>query len=215
LASLVEAIISSIIPSGDQLSYAFGKDDDEIKQGLHQRLNRLLSMDRWMPSFQQTISQASLQSRERLSINGIATLKFSDLLLYVREGVSDLLRALAYDILLNLGALRHAPLVKLIFYTLRSDPSPFIRRRLVRAIGMGLGSMALKGTASRAHAFQRKNDEMVIEEDAAQSVADRKDLLERASIEGAIQALRNELVEDEVLKTEMWKCVKYVLSIVI
>ena len=62
-------------------------------------------------------------------------------MLYVREGVSDLLRARAYDILLNLGALRHAPLVKLIFYTLRTDPSPFIRRRLVRAIGMGLGSM--------------------------------------------------------------------------
>jgi hypothetical protein len=78
---------------------------------------------------------------------------------------------------------------------------------------MGLGSMALKGTVSRARDFQRKNDEMVIEEDAAQSVAERKDFLERASIDGAIQALRNELVEDEVLKAEMWKCVKYVLSI--
>lgn len=196
-----------------ELNYTYGKDDDEIKQGLKERLNRLLSMDRWMPSFQRTISQASLQSRRQLHISGIVTLKFSELMLYVREGVSDILRAGAYDILLDLGALRHAPLVKLIFHTLRTDPSPFIRRRLVRAIGMGLGSMALKGTVSRARDFQRKNDEMVIEEDAAQSVAERKDLLERASIDGAIQALRNELVEDEVLKAEMWECVKYVLSI--
>lgn len=124
----------------------------------------------------------------------------------MREGVFDVLRAQAFEILLHLGALRHAPLIKLVFSTLRSDPSPFMRRRLVQAIGWGLGSMALTGRVDVKS--QERGDEMVIEEDAAQSVAVRKDLLDRASISGAIEALRKELSEDETLKTEIWECAK-------
>ena len=150
-----------------------------------------------------------MASKEQLAIKGIGTLTFCELLLYVREGTFDVLRAEAFDILLNLGALRHPPLVKLIFFTLRNDPSPFIRHRLVCAIGRGFGSMALTGNVQVA--TQSTVDEMVIEEDAAQSVAVRKDLLERGSISGAIQALRKELSENETLKEEMWKCAKYYL----
>jgi transcription initiation factor TFIID subunit 2 len=58
---------------------------------------------------------------------------------------------------------------------------------------------------------QAQGDEMVVEEDAAQSVAVRKDLLDRASISGAIQALRKELSDDDTLKTEIWECAKYSL----
>jgi transcription initiation factor TFIID subunit 2 len=170
-----------------------------------------LRMDRWVPSFQYTVSQAALAAKEQLSLMGIGTLTFGELLLSTREGVFDVLRAQAFDILLNLGALRHPPLVKFIFFTLRNDPSPFIRHRLVRAIGRGFGSIALTGNVQvKNHAA---GDEMVIEEDAAQSVAVRKDLLERASISGAIQALRKELSADETLKEEIWDCARSTLRV--
>lgn len=207
----MRAVTSALIPMGDSFHFGFGKDDEENKTLVASELERLLRMDRWVPSFQQTISQAALAAKEQLAIKGIGTLTFSELLLYAREGVFDIVRAQAFEVLLNLGALRHAPLVKLILYTLRNDPSPFIRRQLVRAIGKGLGTMALTGKNTQAKT-QHAGDEMVIEEDAAQSVAVRKDLLERASIAGAIQALRTELAEDETLKAEMWKCVKYHLQ---
>jgi len=70
-----------------------------------------------------------------------------------------------------------------------------------------LGSMALTGRVDTQG--QGRGDEMVIEEDAAHSVAVRKDLLDRASISGAIQALRKELSDDETLKSEIWECAKY------
>jgi transcription initiation factor TFIID subunit 2 len=207
----MKAVTAALIPTGESFHFGFGMEDEEIKNSTFSELERLLRMDRWVPSFQYTISQAALAAKEQLAIKGIGTLAFSELLLYVREGIFDILRAQAYDILLKLGALRHAPLVRLIFYTLRSDPSPFIRRRLVWAIGRGLGSMALTGKNVQARP-QPTSDEMVIEEDAAQSVAVRKDLLERANIAGAIQALRAELADDDTLKAEMWKCAKHALT---
>lgn len=207
LAELMKAVTTALIPSGEAFHFGFGPEDEDIKNSVFSELERLLRMDRWLPSFQYTVSQAALTSKEQLALKGIGTLTFSELLLYAREGVFDVLRAQAFDILLNLGALRHPALVKLIFFTLRSDPSPYIRHRLVRAIGRGFGSMALTGNVQVR--TQSAGDEMVIEEDAAQSVAVRKDLIERASVSGAIQALRKELSEDEALKEEIWKCAKY------
>jgi len=202
----MRAVTEALIPAGEGLPFGFSTDHEELKNTVFSELERLLRLDRWLSSFQYTISQASLESKERLAIKGVGTLPFRELLLYVREGIFDELRALAYDILLNLGALRHAPMIKLFFFTLRSDPSPYIRRRLGHAIARGLGSMALTGKSSQAK--PQATDEMVIEEDAAQSVAVRKDILERASIAGAMEALRKELAEDETLKEEMWKCAK-------
>ena len=203
----MRAVTEALIPAGEGFHFGFGMDDENIKNSVFAELERLLRLDRWLPSFQYTVSQAALESKELLALKGIGTLTFGELLLYVREGIFDDLRAQAYDILLNLGALRHSPLIKLIFYTLRSESSPFIRRRLAHAIATGLGSMALTGKSSLAKT--QPADEMVIEEDAAKSVAVRKDLLERASISDAMEALRKELADDETLKEEMWKCAKY------
>jgi len=205
----MRAVTAVLIPAGETFHFGFGADDEEMKNLLLKELERLLRMDRWLPSFQFVVSQESLSVKEQVALKGISTLRFSELLLYVREGVFDILRAQAFEILLNLGALRHAPLTKLVFYTLRNDPSPFMRRRLVQAVGTGLGAMALTGKVDVK--TQEQGDEMVIEEDAAQSVAVRKDLLDRASISGAIQALRKELSDDDTLKTEIWECAKYSL----
>lgn len=209
----MQAVTAALIPSGEAFHFGFGQEDEDIKNSVFTELERLLRMDRWLPSFQLTISQAALASKEQLAIKGIGTLTFGELLLYVREGIFDVFRARAFDILLNLGALRHPPLVKFVFYTLRNDTSPYIRRQLVRAIGGGFGTMALTGNVQVK--TQAAGDEMVIEEDAAQSVAARKDLLERANIAGAIQALRKELSDDETLKEEIWNCAKYVVREVI
>ena len=206
LARLMRAVTTALIPAGEAFHFGFGDSDEQIKTLIFKELDRLLRMDRWLPSFHYTISQESLSVKEQLSIKGIGTFRFSELLLYTREGVFDILRAQAFEILLRLGGLRHTPLVKLVFSSLRSDPSPYMRRRLVQAIGWGLGSMALTGRVDGK--IQDRADEMVIEEDAAQSVAVRKDLLDRASISGAISALRKELSDDETLKTEIWECAK-------
>ena len=208
----MKAVTTALIPSGESFHFGFGPEDEGIKNSVFSELERLLRMDRWVPSFQYTVSQAALAAKEQLSLKGIGTLTFSELLLYTREGVFDVLRGQTFDILLNLGALRHPPLVKFLFFTLRNDPSLFIRHRLVRSIGSGFGSMALTGNVQAKN--QTAGDEMVIEEDAAQSVAVRKDLLERASISGAIQALRKELSADETLKEELWNCAKYNLQFV-
>src|SRR5271170_4911879 len=120
--------VAMISTERDTFQFAFGNEDDDIKKTVSSELERLLRMDRWLPSFQYTISQAALSSKEQPALTGIGTLTFSDLLLYSREGIFDVLRAQAFDILLNLGALRHSALIQLIFFTLRNDPSPYIRR---------------------------------------------------------------------------------------
>ena len=110
----MKAVTTALIPVGEVFHFGFGTEDEDIKTAAFAEIERLLRMDRWLPSFQSTISQAALTSKETLSSKGIGTLPFSNLLLYIREGIIDILRAQAYDILLNLGALRHPPLIKLI-----------------------------------------------------------------------------------------------------
>jgi transcription initiation factor TFIID subunit 2 len=203
----MRAVTEALIPTGEGFHFGFGAGDEEIKNTVFTEIQRLLRMDRWLPSFQYAVSRAALESKERLADKGIGRFEFAEVLLYVREGIFDDLRVQAYDILLRLGGLRHAPLIQLIFYTLRNDPSPLIRRQLLHAVATGLGSMALTGKSSQSK--PPATDEMVIEEDASQSVAVRKDLLERASISGAMEALRKELANDITLKEELWKCAKY------
>jgi transcription initiation factor TFIID subunit 2 len=203
----MKAICNAMIPTESGFHFSFNAGEEENKRTVFSELDRLLRIDRWLPSFQHTVSQSALEAKELLSVQGINVLPMRTLLLYARDGVFDLLRAQAFDILLHLGALRHSPLVKLIFYTLRSDPSPFVRTRLITAIERGFGYLAVTGNSELRKPSTA--DEMVIEEDAAQSLAISKDRVERATIAGAIQALRKELSGDQTLKEEMWKCAKY------
>jgi len=205
----MRAVTEALIPVGDAFHFGFGPDDVTIKSAVFVELERLLRMDRWIPSFQQTVSQAVLAAEEQLTAKGIGSLPFADLLLYTREGIFDDLRAQAFDILLRLGGLRHSVLTRYVFFTLANDPSPFVRRRVLRGLCVGLGSMALTANVPRP---QVAGDEMVVEEDAVESAAVRKDLMERSSIAGAIQALRKELAENETLKEEMWNCAKYIIQ---
>ena len=206
MGALMKSITSSLIPVDDSFRFSFSIEEEEIKNVVLSELDRLLRMDRWLPSFQWTVSRSALASKEQLAITGIANLPFRHVLLYAREGIFDILRVQAFDILLHLGGLRHSALVKFIFYTLRNDPSPYVRQRLVAALERGFGHKAVAGNLESRR--QSAADEMVIEEDAAQSLALTKDRVERATISGAIQALRNELSSNEVLKEEMWKCAK-------
>jgi transcription initiation factor TFIID subunit 2 len=201
----MKAVTTALIPSGDVFHFGFGTEDEDIKNAAFAEIERLLRMDRWIPSFQHTVSQSALLSKEQLSTKGIGSLPLSELMLYCREGIFDILRAQAFDILLNLGGLRHAALIKFVFFTLRMDPSPYIRRRLANAIARGLGGMALTGNVTTSAG----GDEMVVEEDAAQSISVRKDILDRASISGAINAIRKELASNETLKSEIWNTAKY------
>jgi transcription initiation factor TFIID subunit 2 len=206
----MKAVTEALIPAGDVFHFGFSSADEEIKSAALAELKRLLRMDRWIPSFQQTITQAVLTAKEHLHAKGLDNLPLADLLLYTREGVFDDLRAQAFDTLLRVGGLRRDPAVRYIFFTLANDPSPFMRWRVLRGLCEGLGRMALTGNVP---ALKVGGDEMVVEEDAAETTAVRKDLMERASIAGAIQALRKELAENQTLKEEMWKCAKYLLPV--
>jgi transcription initiation factor TFIID subunit 2 len=200
----MKAAVESLIPS--HTGFSFNPEDEQMKQTVIAELDRLLRMDRWLPSFQHVISQAALQAKEHLSIKGVRKLPFTDLLLYSREGIFNELRSLAIDLLLRQGGLRLPSITKFVFYTLRRDPSPYIRRRILHGIAFALGSMALTSTEPERGPMK---DEMVVEEDAAKSVAVRRDLLDRASISGALAALRKEVERDEVLKREIWTTAKY------
>jgi transcription initiation factor TFIID subunit 2 len=202
----MKAVTEALIPAGDVFHFGFSSADEEIKSAALAELERLLRMDRWIPSFQQTVTQAVLTAKEHLHAKSLDNLPLADLLLYTREGVFDDLRAQAFDTLLRVGGLRRDPAVRYIFFTLANDPSPFMRWRVLRGLCEGLGRMALTGNVP---ALKVGGNEMVVEEDAAETTAVRKDLMERASIAGAIQALRKELAENQTLKEEMWKCAKY------
>src|SRR5947207_13167866 len=164
----MKAVVESLIPSHDGFSFPSNPEDEQIKKTVLEELDRLLRMDRWLPSFQHVISQAALQAKEHLSVKGLHKLPFTELLLYSREGIFNELRSLAFETILRMGGLRHAPITKFVFYTLRTDPSPYTRRRVLKAIASGLGQMALMGKVTRKE--PSLGDEMVVEEDAASSV---------------------------------------------
>ena len=143
-----------------------------------------------------------------LFLNGKAPDPTDKLLQYTRPGTYERLRVEAFSSLFRLGGLANPVVWHYVISTLRTEPSPYIKSQILYGLAIGLGTIALKSEAmSEAHLL---DDGGIIEEDAAEVAKVQIEAHKRASIEGAINGLRQDISSLTTISDELWEFVKYV-----
>ncbi|BFZ55988.1 Transcription initiation factor TFIID subunit 2 [Savitreella phatthalungensis] len=170
-------------------------DTETTKSDLGQALEQIRRherMDSWRPTFRHRITVATLQVHEMLMSAGLQELDYEPYMQAIAESRPFEVRIQAYRSMLVLGALRHEPLARLLFFALLNDPSAAMRRQLGIAIELGIGAMAMRPAHIKPKRWTDEDDVFVVEEDTVSALDDRRDRESRASLAGAIQRLREE-----------------------
>ncbi|CAB08750.3 TATA-binding protein associated factor Taf2 [Schizosaccharomyces pombe] len=200
---LIDSLVEGLIPRGETVQYAFS--DPEHMEFVNQVINeidRYMRIDACMPSFKNIITCKSLKAKLRLAQTFHLEFGPKELLPYTQEGNYVLVRCIAFNLMLQAGALKYTPLIKYIFYILTNDLSPVVRRSLLYSVQDGLGALARGGTKSDV-----ASEDLIVEEDITKAVEKRIDITSRASISGAIEALRNDLGQNHDFATEIWNAI--------
>lgn len=201
-------------PAGGDYNHGYEFEDEEAattQEAAIREIERYQRMDQWQPTYQNVVSEISLEIRKDLTLSGVKNAKMELFMSYTREGTLDTLRAKAFDCMVDLSALRNPALMEYICKVIGTDPSAYIRKRVCDAFSRGLGMIAVGDDKSKEKNGPDENfGEMMIIEDGGDSSNSRKDELARETITGAITSLKKEISSDSVLKEGIWKAVTFV-----
>jgi transcription initiation factor TFIID subunit 2 len=178
--------------------------DRQLEKDCLDVIDRYRRMDEWTSSYQNLYSRTALDCQGRLSDSRIGSVGAMHFLQYTRPGNYDMLRLTAFENLIQPALLQNRAVLRYTTFCMSSDPSPWIRRRLRRSFGKLLAVIAI---GDHLKAPQAENPEdLVIENDLdggnQQAQAARKRL-----VDAAVAALKEEVGENDNLKTSLWAAV--------
>lgn len=201
-------------PAGGDFGHGYEFEDEEAattQEAAIREIERYQRMDQWQPTYQNIVSEVSLEIRKDLTLSGVKNAKMELFMSYTREGTLDTLRAKAFDCMVDLGALRNPTLMEYMCKVIGTDPSAYIRKRVYDAFSKGLGMIAVGDDKSKERNNPDANfGEMMIIEDGGDSSNTRKDELARETIAGAVDFLKKQVGDDLTLKEGIWKAVTFV-----
>jgi transcription initiation factor TFIID subunit 2 len=211
MAGLAETLVETRMQHGTYINtdFSFGEEMEdlqaeteaaEFKRAALNEIDRLRRIDEWIPSYRNLYTLASLRSLTRLIEAKVIPYKLAHFLRYTRSGNQDDVRLMAFECLINLGMLKNDQFLRYTFYSFASEPSHFVRERLWRIIGRGLGLIALgltKGQGQR-ETLAQSNGLMIL--DDASNLAAPQALLPLDTVEGALASLQKELGENKGLQ---------------
>ncbi|ODQ63216.1 hypothetical protein NADFUDRAFT_53489 [Nadsonia fulvescens var. elongata DSM 6958] len=221
VCDLIQSIVMAYPKSNSATSFSFnntsgsgaGAANDNNKQFITKALSeieRYQRLDGWIPSYHNMVTIASLRGKEALVRAAHFTPKFEELIQYTRSVNNSDVRLCAFQIMLNLGALKNKYLLHYMFTTAALDPSPYIRYGLIESFSRALGVVALHGdfkqNADDSARFGQSSM-MIVEEGSSNPINARRELIARSSISGALKLLKQNLGTDNNIKKEIWDAI--------
>ena len=206
MSSLAEAM-STKSPPVEDLNYMIEDDGDDLHfhKACLEEIDRYRRSDEWIPSYTNVLSRTALECKLQLSQTSTIALDLSDFLQHTRDGTADDLRLSAFANLVKIGLLNKASCLRWFLLVLGTDPSPYIRGKMLRLFGQMLGSVAI-GEDSKPEADKAEQDSLIIEQETTTEA--RKVGLERKqNVPRALQALITEISGNEALKQGLWAAV--------
>jgi len=206
MGALAESLISTNDPGG----YNFNPEDEdeEDETRFHNvcidEIERYRRMDEWIPSYHNIYSVTALDCKRRLAQGKVIPIRVTDFLQYTRDGTFDPLRLAAFTNMVELGLLKNEAVLEWFLSVLGSDPSPFVRRRMQRLFGKGLGIVAIGEATSQDVSPQQSG--LIIEQESS-TESRQADLARKQSVSGALSALKQETGSNAVLKKALWEAV--------
>lgn len=209
MMGLAEAIASKPpFPANDQDDFEDSGDDTEsFLNACLEEIDRHRRIDEWIPSYHNIVSTTALDCKRILVKAGIIKVRPADFLQYTPGGTSDYLRLSAFSSIMALGLAQNHTILRWFLFVLGTDPSPHIRENILRIFGKTLGALALGEHLEIAKEQAAQLDSLVIEQEST-TEARQADLARKQTVEGALNALRDEVSANPVLKKELWKAIE-------
>ncbi|KAE8151084.1 hypothetical protein BDV25DRAFT_153345 [Aspergillus avenaceus] len=175
--------------------------EDKLEKDAIAEIDRYRRMDEWSSSYQNVYSRAALRCQIQLMQAKIIETDIMQFLPYTRAGTYDQLRLEAFECLVQSDIFSIPELLRWFIFTMSSDSSAWLRRRLHYLFGKALAPVAF-GREPIAKA-STTDDSLIIEQESSTEVR-QADLARRQTVTGAIDALKMELKGDQVLKESLW-----------
>lgn len=209
MEALSEAMASKPAPNQDlDGDFTFDENDgDDLRfhNSCLEELDRYRRTDEWLPSYHNILSRTALKCTRILSKANVIDNNPTHLIQYTRDGTFDKLRIVAFSNLFEIGLTRNDALLRWFLFAMGTDPSPYFRSHAFRLFGRILASLAI-GQESDSSITSQQNDALIIEQEA--STESRKaDLARRTTVAGALEALKNEVKNNETLKKGLWTAI--------
>lgn len=200
------SICTALIPKKDPPASPFDFDMDEederqLERDCMSEIDRYRRMDEWTTSFQNIYSRTALSCQRRLIQAGYTELNPMHFMQYTRPGTFELLRVKAFENLVELGIFKDDNLLRWFILNMSSDNSPWVREQIHQLFGKALALVAIGDTKKEEQIVAR--DGLIIEQESS-TVARQEDLARKQTVEGALNALKNDLGENPTLQNSLW-----------
>ena len=187
-------------------------DDIDFHRDCLEEIDRYRRMDEWIPSYNNVLSITVLDCKRRLVKAGAAEFGLIDFLQYTRDGTSEELRLGAFESMMDLDLVRNDKIFQWFLMVLGTDPSPFLREHMRRLFGKLLAALAIGEISVSTANPAAEEDGLTIEHDGLTiedtSTDTRKKAIDRKkTVPGALEALKEEIGGNEVLRKGMWAAI--------
>lgn len=184
-----------------------GGDNQNFLDACLEEIDRHRRIDEWIPSYHNILSTTALDCKRVLAKAGIIQTRPADFLQYTPDGTSEYLRLSAFSNLMALGLAKNNAILRWFLFVLGTDPSLHVRESMLRIFGKTLGALAVGEHLEVAKEQAAQLDGLVIEQEST-TEARQADLARKQTVEGALNALRDEVSANLVLEKELWKSIR-------
>lgn len=161
-------------------------------------LTRHQRLDEWIPTYQNIYTTTALDCAMKLIISQVTPFRATEFLQYAQLGNADNVRLKTWECLIRLGLFRKDAISRFMVHEIRSDPSPYFRKQLLRIFGLAIGQVATGDIYTPEKAADTSVDSLVVENEAGNS--DRASALARQTLYGAQRGLKSDLQGNQTLR---------------
>ncbi|XP_014560027.1 hypothetical protein COCVIDRAFT_23795 [Bipolaris victoriae FI3] len=169
-------------------------------------LTRHQRLDEWIPTFQNVYTTTALDCAFKLVTSRVTPFKPTEFLQYAQLGNADNVRLKAWECLIRLGMFRKDSVMRFLVHEIRSDPSPYFRKQMLRILGLAIGQVATGDVWAPEKAAETAADTLVVENEA--SNAERASALARQNLNGALRGLKSDLQGHQTLRSVLEEALK-------
>lgn len=203
---LAESLTSTTNGADDSFNFTQQAEEFEFAKKAMEELTRHQRLDEWIPTYQNIYTTTALDCAMKLSMNRVTPFKPSEFLQYAQLGNADNVRLKAWECLVRLGMMRKDSVMKYMIHEIRSDPSPYFRRQLLRVLDVAVGQIATGNVFLPEKVAEHGTDALIVESDA--DGADRASNIARQQLDGAIKGLQSDLVDNKTLRAALEEALK-------
>ncbi|GAW21250.1 hypothetical protein ANO14919_107680 [Xylariales sp. No.14919] len=183
-------------------------EPNEFRDLALEEIERYRRRDEYSPSFQNCFTVAALDAFCRLMKANIIPLDPLTFVQYLQDKTCDVVRIKACESLVELGLLDKPKFLRFFFSLISTDPSPFVRDQLFKALCRGLASIAIGENPDPSKQTPRPikdGPDLEIEQENPIMEERRKAKARKEDLHAALAALKEQTEDDEQLQEIIWQ----------